>query len=484
MDANVAQGHGMMSANEIPGVLRSHRALFILDAVAVVGISLLAFLYFTDLDNAHRNWIRYAAGTLVITGVFAIYGFSNGLYDWRRFRDHLKRPRIVFAGAVFAFGAFLLIAFLARATDQFSRLWVIATFLGFCAYLLVSRVALSWYLSRSKGGRYLRRAVIVGAGDNGKEALEHLLRFDDGTIRVLGFLDDRANRLPKSYRGVPLLGGTELVERLVRESTVDLIIMALPWSAHERIGKLMRKLSSWAVDIYLAPDLLGLEYADRPVFRVAGMNVLSLKDRPIGEWDAVVKRIEDLCLVIPAIILLSPLMAIVAFAIKLESKGPVLFVQDRFGFNNNLIKVYKFRSMYADMADQRASRQTSRDDPRVTRVGRIIRKLSIDELPQLFNVLEGSMSLVGPRPHATGMEAEGMLLHELLDDYASRHRVKPGITGWAQCHGWRGEADTRMKITKRVEYDLYYIENWSVFLDMLTLVKTAALLLRRQDNAY
>lgn len=483
MDANVAPRPGTAAERETPGVLWSHRILFIIDVVAIVVVGLASFVVAPDLGHA-ATWGQYALGTILIAASFAVYGFSNGLYDWRRFREHLRRPRIVFAGAVFAFGAFLLLIFLMKVADQFSRLWVISSFLGFCAYLLVSRVALSWYLSRPKAGRYLRRAVILGAGDNGKEVLEHLHRFDDRTIRVLGFLDDRANRLPKSYRGVPVLGGTELAERLVREGAADLIIMALPWSAHERIGQLLRRLSSSAVDIYLAPDLLGLEYADRPVFRVAGMNVLSLRDRPIGEWDAVAKRIEDLLLVIPALVLLSPLLAIVAIAIKLESKGPVLFVQDRFGFNNNPIRVYKFRSMYTEMADREGKRQTAKDDPRVTRVGRIIRKLSIDELPQLFNVLEGSMSLVGPRPHPTGMEADGQLLHELLDDYASRHRVKPGITGWAQCHGWRGEADTRLKITKRVEYDLYYIENWSVFLDMLTILKTIALLLKRQDNAY
>ncbi|MCG6985050.1 MAG: undecaprenyl-phosphate glucose phosphotransferase [Thiocapsa sp.] len=483
MDANVAPRTGIAAESEGPNSRWSHRALFIADIVALVGVAVTCFFVVPDLGHKH-TWSQYAAGIILIAAAFSIYGFSNSLYDWRRFREHLKRPRIVFAGAVFAFGGFLLVVFLMKAADQFSRLWVISSFSGFCAYLLVSRVSLSWHLSRSKAGRYLRRAVILGAGDNGKEVLEHLLRFDDGTIRVLGFLDDRANRLPKSYRGVPLLGGTELVERLVRDGSADLIIMALPWSAHERVGQLLHRLSSWAVDIYMAPDRLGLEYADRPVFRIGGMNVLSLRDRPISEWDAVAKRIEDLCLVVPIIILLSPLLAIVALAIKLESKGPVLFVQDRFGFNNNPIKVYKFRSMYTEMTDHQGKRQTAKDDPRVTRVGRIIRKLSIDELPQLFNVLEGSMSLVGPRPHPTGMETDGMLLHELLDDYASRHRVKPGITGWAQCHGWRGEADTRMKITKRVEYDLYYIENWSVFLDMLTLVKTAALLLRRQDNAY
>lgn len=165
-------------------------------------------------------------------------------------------------------------------------------------------------------------------------------------------------------------------------------------------------------------------------------------------------------------------MILVALAIKLDSPGPVLFRQKRYGYNNKLIEVFKFRSMYCDRADANAERQTTRNDDRITRVGRFIRKTSLDELPQLFNVLLGSMSMVGPRPHATATKAAGILFEDAVKEYTARHRVKPGITGWAQINGYRGETDTLEKIEKRVEYDLQYIENWSVWFDLYILFRT------------
>jgi lipopolysaccharide/colanic/teichoic acid biosynthesis glycosyltransferase len=177
-------------------------------------------------------------------------------------------------------------------------------------------------------------------------------------------------------------------------------------------------------------------------------------------------------------------MAAAALAVKLDSRGPVLFRQRRYGFNNELIEVFKFRSMHADMADATAAKLVSRDDPRVTRVGRFLRRTSIDELPQLFNVVfKGNLSLVGPRPHAVHAKAENRLYDEVVDGYFARHRVKPGITGWAQVNGWRGETDTSEKILKRVEHDLQYIENWSVWLDLYILLLTPVSLLRTR-NAY
>jgi lipopolysaccharide/colanic/teichoic acid biosynthesis glycosyltransferase len=177
-------------------------------------------------------------------------------------------------------------------------------------------------------------------------------------------------------------------------------------------------------------------------------------------------------------------MALVAIAIKLDSRGPILFKQKRYGFNNDLIEVYKFRSMYADAADVHATKLVSKDDPRVTRVGRFIRKASLDELPQLFNVVfKGNLSLVGPRPHAINAKAAARLYDEAVDGYYARHRVKPGVTGWAQINGWRGETDTQEKIQRRVEFDLYYIENWSVLFDLYIVAKTPFALLKT-ENAY
>src|SRR5205085_6037613 len=207
-------------------------------------------------------------------------------------------------------------------------------------------------------------------------------------------------------------------------------------------------------------------------------------DRPIADWDVVMKSLFDKVVGSLALIALSPVMLLVALAIKLDSRGPVLFKQKRYGFNNELIEVYKFRSMYVDQSDATAAKLVTKNDPRVTRVGRFIRRTSIDELPQLFNVVfKGDLSLVGPRPHALHAKAENRLYDQVVDGYFARHKVKPGITGWAQINGWRGETDTEEKIQRRVEFDLYYIENWSVFFDFYIVAMTPFALLK-SENAY
>jgi exopolysaccharide biosynthesis polyprenyl glycosylphosphotransferase len=211
--------------------------------------------------------------------------------------------------------------------------------------------------------------------------------------------------------------------------------------------------------------------------------MIDLYDKPIADWGYVSKWLFDKIVGALALAVFAPVMLLVALAIKLESKGPVLFRQKRYGFNNELIEVLKFRSMYTDRCDATASKLVTKNDPRVTRVGRFIRKTSLDELPQLINVITGGLSLVGPRPHAVQAKAAGHLYDEVVDGYFARHKVKPGITGWAQINGWRGETDTEEKIQKRIEHDLYYIENWSVFLDLYILFKTPLSLLNTR-NAY
>jgi exopolysaccharide biosynthesis polyprenyl glycosylphosphotransferase len=211
--------------------------------------------------------------------------------------------------------------------------------------------------------------------------------------------------------------------------------------------------------------------------------VIDLFDRPLSDWDNLVKATFDKVIAALAIAALSPIMLLTALAIRLDSKGPVLFRQKRLGFNNELVEVYKFRSMYVDQSDANAARLATKDDPRVTKVGRFIRKTSLDELPQLFNVLIGTLSLVGPRPHALQAKAANRLYHEVVDGYFARHKVKPGITGWAQINGWRGETDTAEKLEQRVAHDLYYIENWSLLLDAYILFKTPFALLKT-ENAY
>ena len=247
---------------------------------------------------------------------------------------------------------------------------------------------------------------------------------------------------------------------------------------------MLKKLWVLPVDIRLAAHTNKLRFRPRSYSYIGEVPVLDVFDRPIADWDVVMKFLFDK--IIGGLMLLCalPVMGLIALAIKLESRGPVLFKQKRYGFNNDLIEVYKFRSMYTDATDVLADKLVTKDDPRVTRVGRFIRKTSLDELPQLFNVvIKGNLSLVGPRPHAVNAKAETRLYNDAVDGYFARHRVKPGITGWAQINGWRGETDTDEKIQRRVEHDLHYIENWSVLFDLYIVARTPFALLST-ENAY
>jgi exopolysaccharide biosynthesis polyprenyl glycosylphosphotransferase len=247
---------------------------------------------------------------------------------------------------------------------------------------------------------------------------------------------------------------------------------------------MLKKLWVLPVDIRLSAHTNKLRYRPRSYSYVGNVAVLDIFDKPIADWDVVTKWLFDKIVGTLALICALPIMLVVAIAIKLDSRGPVFFKQKRYGFNNELIEIYKFRSMYVDQADPNASKLVTAGDRRVTGVGRFIRKTSLDELPQLFNVVfAGNLSLVGPRPHALQAKAENRLYDEAVDGYFARHRVKPGLTGWAQIHGWRGETNSQEKIQRRVEHDLYYIENWSILLDLYIVAQTPFALIRT-ENAY
>ncbi len=315
------------------------------------------------------------------------------------------------------------------------------------------------------------RAVVVGAGIVA-EAVVARLRADGGSgFEVVGVLDEAGGDC-WSLAGLPLLGPVEGLPGVVERERVDTVVIALSWVSAPRINEAIRVASMCPVDIRLAVEPTAAGFLDRPLARVAGVPLLNVDDIPISGGAAVLKRGEDITLAALAFLAMAPALVLIAAAIKLETPGPILFRQPRRGFGNRVFNVYKFRSMHADMGDLGSVRQTSKGDPRVTRVGAFLRTHSFHELPQLLNVLRGDMSIVGPRPHALRTTAGGVVLEDALQTYVARHRVKPGITGWAQVNGWRGELDTQEKLTRRVECDLWYIKNWSLLLDVKILGKT------------
>jgi Undecaprenyl-phosphate glucose phosphotransferase len=331
----------------------------------------------------------------------------------------------------------------------------------------------------------VRRVVIVGGGEPGAKLIEALQAEKDSDLRICGVFDDRSDdRSPLVVGGVPKLGNVDDLVEFTRLTRVDLILVSLPLTAEARVLEMVRKLWVLPVDVRLAAHMNQLRFRPRAYSYIGNVPVLDIFDKPIADWNMVLKAVFDR--VAGALILLAllPAMAVIAIAVKLDSKGPILFRQPRYGFNNERIGVLKFRSLYHDQADVTARTLVTKDDPRVTRVGRVIRKTSLDELPQLFNVVfAGNLSLVGPRPHALNARAEQRLYEEAVDGYFARHRVKPGITGWAQINGWRGDTDTQEKIERRIECDLYYIENWSMMFDLYILLRTP-LALVKAENAY
>ncbi|MCC7250633.1 undecaprenyl-phosphate glucose phosphotransferase [Hyphomicrobium sp.] len=353
------------------------------------------------------------------------------------------------------------------------------------ALMTAQRFALARLLAGlTEAGRLVRRTVIVGGGPDA----EHLIRTLEGgshnELAILGVFDDRADeRSAASVAGFPKLGSIDQLPAYSRTAGVDLVIVTVPMAAEQRLMQILKVLFTLPVDIRISALNSKLRLSSSAYTYIGRVPMLALMDRPLTDWDRVIKNVEDRVLGTLLLLLATPIMALVALAVRLESKGPIFFRQRRYGFDNELIEVLKFRSMYTDMSDADASKLVTKDDPRVTPVGRFIRKTSLDELPQLLNVIRGQMSLVGPRPHATEAKASSDLYQTVVGEYFARHRMKPGVTGWAQINGWRGETDTHEKIQRRVEADLYYIDNWSLLFDLYIIAVTPFVLLSGK-NAY
>lgn len=418
---------------------------------------------------------------LVLLSMLAMRSF--GLYDIASLRRGL-RSVLLSTLTCLAVGAFnYLLAWLGLIDLRLS--WLVVWALLAAAYLIVTRAAIAlWARPLDRAGRFRKRIAIVGGGKAAEDAIESLESSPGLDIDIVGLFDDRFDdRSPEAIRAHQKLGKISALAGFAREHRVDLIIVAIPLSAEARLLQILKRLWELPVDIRISGQASKLKLSPRAYTHLGNLPLLAVFDRPLTGWSSFLKATMDRSLALLFIVLSFPVLALTALAVRLDSKGPILFKQRRYGFNNELIEIYKFRSMYVDRTDADATRLVSKGDPRVTPVGRFIRKTSLDELPQLFNVLKGDLSLVGPRPHATQAKAQEALYEQVVDGYFARHRVKPGITGWAQINGWRGETDTKEKIEQRVLYDLEYIDRWSLGFDLYILARTPMALLKTQ-NAY
>lgn len=353
-----------------------------------------------------------------------------------------------------------------------SQSWLLAWLIMSLSLLAAVRLgAALWLRHWHAAGRHRRRIAIIGAEAIGQQLLRCLHGHGED-IEIVGVYDDRKDRLPHRCMGHAIAGSVDTLVEDVRRRPVDQVVIALPLAAERRILEVLQALRQAPVDILLCPDLAGLRLKKLAAQDLGGAPLLVAVERPLKAWNRVAKAVLDQVLAAAILAAIAPLMLLIAASIKLDSAGPVLFRQRRYGLNNELIEVFKFRTMRSDATDRNAERLTARNDPRVTRVGAFLRRTSLDELPQFLNVLRGEMSVVGPRPHATAAKAGGLLYPEAVRGYHARHRVKPGITGWAQVNGWRGETETVEQIARRVEHDLYYIEHWTVGLDLWIVLRT------------
>ena len=456
------------------------RRLSSLVIVSIVQASDLVWLLFAGLlamsMPSPLRGLRAGGSVLLatLTGSFVAAAFLSRAqtYQLPSLRSLGKQMQLLPMPLLGGGCSMMVCLFLMREVGPGFRRWPFLWLMFSAILLIASRCYLSRLLGRwMESGRLARRVAVIGAGEFSQEFIERL-RSEPHAYTVVGLYDDRLSRIPQVQDGVKVRGTVQDLLERSREEQIDLIVIALPLRAVARISKILEQVSSAVADICLATDFVGYRYRSSQISSVGSNPVVLLEERPLKDWRAASKSAFDIVLASLMLFVASPLLAAIAVAIRLDSPGPVLFRQPRLGFNNRLFTCYKFRTMHHAMSDLMGDRQATRGDARVTRVGKWLRALSLDELPQLLNVLGGDMSVVGPRPHPPNTKADDKLFTDVVANYAFRHRVKPGITGWAQVNGWRGETRTLDQIENRVACDLAYIENWSIWFDLRIMLLT------------
>lgn len=396
----------------------------------------------------------------------------HGLYQSRRDRSRVDEALTILLAAVVATLVLSSIQAWYRPTIEsnpnfaFSRAFI-AWFVALDVLLVVSsRLVTRDVLRRRRlRGLNLRRILIVGAGALGNEINHKILAHRALGFEVVGFLDDDPEKANHDFLGTPVLGTLEDVEDVISEHAVDQVYIALPLEAHHKMMRVMETVGKHCVEIKLAPDVLQYATLKATLEDLDGMPVINLSQTPLEGWNSMVKRVVDVVLASAALVALLPFLPIVAYLIRRQDGGPIFYRQERMGLDSKPFMILKFRSMRIDAESATGPVWAKRDDGRRTRIGGFLRRWSIDELPQVWNVLRGDMSIVGPRPERPSFVHE---FRHKIPDYMMRHRVRAGITGWAQVHGWRGDTSIR----KRIQYDLYYIQNWSLKLDFKILWMT------------
>lgn len=419
---------------------------------------------------------------LITVYVFSWWGVYNTQYG-RWLYKSLSNLTVAWIIVALCLG---MITFFTKSGENFSRLWVLMTFISTYALMISTRLV-AWSYSRAQTEDQVKRrnVVIIGAGQLGKNACDAIIEERWAGLNIVALFDDDQSLLNSKYRDIKIEGSISQAFEFIEHhrqsplSAIKEVWIALPLSSSEKIEQLQNRLQNTATNVFLVPDLFGVNFTQHSLVESAGIMMINLSATPMVGGSERLKRVEDIFISLLMGLVLSPIFILTAIAIKLDSKGPIFFKQRRYGLDGKEILVWKFRSMNVT-EDGNVVSQANRNDSRITQVGAFIRKYSIDELPQLINVLKGNMSLVGPRPHAV---SHNEYYRDKVHGYMARHKIRPGITGWAQINGCRGETEVIEKMQRRLRYDLEYIQNWSIALDARILLKTLYTVLR-DKNAY
>jgi len=410
---------------------------------------------------------------------FKVFDKIDILVPWSSL--HLTRlVRGVVVGWAIVVAALLFLGYATQLTRNFDKLVILAWFAATPLVLLLgTKIARVLVRRAVVNGALAGSAVVVGANGLGRELAGRLRRDPYSGMRVHGYFDDREPDRLLAIAAADVLGKVQDAPEYVKRHAIDRVYIALPIAAQPRIIALVNALRDTTASVYFVPHLFVFDLIQARVDAVNGLPVVAVRETPFSGMNAALKRAFDLAVSSLVLLLVWPALLAVALAVKMSSTGPALFKQRRYGLGGDGITVYKFRTMTVQ-EDGGSIVQATKDDQRVTRVGGFLRRYSLDELPQFFNVLGGSMSIVGPRPHPIALNEQ---YRKLIDGYMIRHKVKPGITGWAQVNGFRGETQTLEKMQKRIEHDLDYLRNWSLSLDLWIMVKTI-ITVWRDRNAY
>lgn len=408
---------------------------------------------------------KYSITALLSALTFFAFARQRNLYDSWRGQPLPAELNNLIKVWVTTLTVLLVLGFAYKATEHFSRK-VIVSWLLICPILLLGlRIIVRISLRKLRAnGRNTRQIVIAGAGPLAINLAKNIMATPWMGIRVIGFYDDKLEpgHIPDNNLGLPVLGSLSKLSFDAHCGEYDEVYIALPMRAEKRMKELVRDLANTSIQVQFVPDIFTFNLINSRIKDIGGIPIISVYDSPLDSVGHITKRAEDIAISLLILMLISIPMLIISLAVKLSSSGPILFKQRRYGLYGEEIFVWKFRSMTV-CEDGKNITQASKNDQRITKTGRFLRQTSLDELPQFINVLQGTMSIVGPRPHAV---AHNELYRNEIDGYMQRHLVKPGITGWAQVNGWRGETDTIEKMEKRVEHDLHYIKNWSLWLDI------------------